>query len=503
VINTGVKTHDHRTKKEEKVIIYNKKSENNFNSCDKMIDALQQQLNLVKTLLDATPTSFVFKDRKFVYRIVNSAFCRFLNKSEEEIIGKTDFDLFLPSAAELYRLDDEKVMQTGELLTQDEAVPGEHRNQWLQVAKIPIFEERGRCVGLVCTVHDITDRKQAEKALQESEEKFRLFFEEEPDYCYMISPEGRILDANKSALRILGYTKEEIVGKSLLEAVYAPSSREKAKALFLKWKHTGSLRNEELNICTKDGQERTVLLSVDSVRDAKGNMLHSVSVQRDITERKQVEEQIKASLREKEILLQEIHHRVKNNMQVISSLLNLQAEFIKDRKVLQILKDSQTRIHSMALVHEELYQSDDLTKINLDEYVRDVAAYVVQSYASNPGVVLTVDVEDITLGIDTAIPFGLIINELVSNCLKHAFPDGRKGEIEIQLRSCHDYVVLTVADNGVGMPEDFDFRNAQSLGLSLVTMLAEDQLNGDISLDRSGGTEVRITVKKVPGSGQG
>ena len=222
-----------------------------------------------------------------------------------------------------------------------------------------------------------------------------------------------------------------------------------------------------------------------------------MDLRRDITERKRTEEQIRASLREKEVLLKEIHHRVKNNMQVIISLLNLQSKHVKDKRDWEIFKDSQNRIKSMALIHDKLYQSKDLASINFAEYIENLARHLFNTYSvSSSAIKLVADIKDVPLDIDTAIPCGLIINELISNSLKYAFPDGREGEIQIKLyASKDDTFSLIVRDNGIGLPEDLDFRNTKSLGLQVVVALVE-QLKGTIELDRSEGTAFKIVFKK-------
>lgn len=415
--------------------------------------------------------------------------------SAEELIGHKSLEFVHPDSRNLL-LENLQTIRRGESKVNNEYRLRTNKGEdvWFETCGTKITF-RGRSADLV-TFNDITERKQAEKKLRESEEKFRLFFENEPEYCYMISPGGKILDINRSALTTLGYKKEEIVGEPVLTTIYAPSSRKKVEQLFMKWKNTGSLENEELNIITKEGRERTVLLSVDSVK-VDGKILCSISVQRDITERKRAEEQIKASLKEKEALLKEIHHRVKNNMQVISSLLSLQSEHIKDKEMLGMFKESQARIKSMALVHEILYQSEDFANIYFDKYIEALAQEVFQIYGVQAErVSLKIEAEDIPLGIDTAIPCGLIINELVSNALKHAFPDG-EGEIEIKFCKIDEHeAALLVKDNGIGIAEDVDFRKTESLGLQLVTLLVEEQLGGCIVLDRSGGTEFCITFKR-------
>jgi two-component sensor histidine kinase len=197
------------------------------------------------------------------------------------------------------------------------------------------------------------------------------------------------------------------------------------------------------------------------------------------------------------VLLKEIHHRVKNNLQVVSSLLDFQSEYIKDQLTLDLFKESQNRVTSMALVHEQLYQSKDLARIDFAEYIRDLTEYLFHSYGANwKAITPKIHVDDVPLSVDTAIPCGLIINELVSNSLKHAFPAAKarsqQGEILVALHSNNAKLTLIVSDNGVGFPKDLDFLNTETLGLRLVNMLNR-QLKGTIELDRSGGTAFKIT----------
>lgn len=218
--------------------------------------------------------------------------------------------------------------------------------------------------------------------------------------------------------------------------------------------------------------------------------------QQEIEERARVEAKIKSSLKEKEILLQEIHHRVKNNLQVISSLLNLQSQGIQDTATLEIFRESQHRIRSMALIHEKLYRSQDLARVDFAEYIRNLASFLIRSYRSR-AVRLNLEAGDVFLAIDNAVPCGLIVNELISNSLKHAFADGREGEIYVKLMQAADHTVrLVVGDNGVGFPEDMDFETTGSLGLQLVTMLVE-QLDGTLDIRNNIGAEFEISFPGV------
>jgi PAS domain S-box-containing protein len=310
------------------------------------------------------------------------------------------------------------------------------------------------------------------------------------DAVVVLDAYNHIVDLNPAARHVIGHGASKAIGQSVKQiwpdlAGQLERSRDMAEA------------GKELALGKGDGQ-RTYDVSISPLADWRGHLISQVVVLRDITERKRAEEQIKASLREKEVLLQEIHHRVKNNLQVISSLLYLQSKNIQDRKTLEMFQESQSRVRSMALVHERLYQSQDLARVDFAEYVRGLANYLFRSYGVNTNVIrLKINSDDVFLGVDTAIPCGLIINELVSNSLKYAFPDGREGEIHIELRvDDGGQFTLMISDNGVGFPKDLDFRDTGSLGLQLVNTLV-GQLEGTIELDRSSGTALRIAFAEL------
>jgi len=230
------------------------------------------------------------------------------------------------------------------------------------------------------------------------------------------------------------------------------------------------------------------------------NILKFVSDQVAMTvHRKKVEAQIKAQLQEKDVLLKEVHHRVKNNMQVISSLLNLQSRRVKDPAVFEMFKESQRRIRSMALIHERLYQSSDLSRIEFSQYLRNLTTHLFHSYQVDASrVQLKLEAEEVHLNINTAIPCGLIVNELVSNALKHGFPEGRKGELEIGLSAVpEDGYVLKIKNDGVGFPEGLDFRKTETLGMQIINTLVE-QIGGRLELSREKGTAFRLEFNELP-----
>ena len=250
-----------------------------------------------------------------------------------------------------------------------------------------------------------------------------------------------------------------------------------------------------------DGQRLTALAHANPIHDASGTLLGAVNVLIDISDRQRTEQALRehearltVALREKEVLLQEIHHRVKNNLQVVCSLLSLQGERLEDAALRQVFQESEQRITTMALIHETLYQVSDMASFHLAPYVQRLGETLLRAYDGEAGrVTLTTHLEAVTLPLDSAVPCGLILHELLSNALKHAFPDGQAGTITLDLRAAPDrHVTLRVADTGVGVPEGFDVRQTDSLGWPLVCALTE-QLGGTLSVARQGGTTVTLT----------
>ena len=222
-------------------------------------------------------------------------------------------------------------------------------------------------------------------------------------------------------------------------------------------------------------------------------------LEKKIAEQERVERELTASLREKEILLHEVHHRVKNNMQVITSLLKIQSGYVRDDDVREMFEECQNRILAMSLVHEKLYKSKDIANVDFKEYIKTLLHDVFWSYGYGFGtgrIKLKMNVDDVSLGVSDAMSCGLIINELVSNSLKHAFPEGRSGEVSVSLCSTgKDKFELVVGDDGVGMPQHLDFRSVETLGMHLIILMAEDQLRGTIELDITDGTEFKVTFE--------
>lgn len=339
-------------------------------------------------------------------------------------------------------------------------------------------------------------RKKAEEALKESQRALYTLLSNLPGMAYRCAnDENFTLEwVSEGCLDLTGYPPTEIEHyKTSYSQLIKPEDREHV------WNTIQNALKEsrpftiEYRIITADGKEKWVWEQGREVKSIEGGLPVLEGFITDITERKKAEEQLKSSLKEKEMLLKEIHHRVKNNLQVITSLLNLQSQYIKDKKTADIFKESQNRIKTMALIHEKLYQSKDLARIDFSEYISNLTRYLFQSYGVNASIIdLKINVDNVLLDVDMAIPCGLIINELISNSLKYAFPPGEKGEIGIDFNTKNNKFILIVWDNGIGIPDNIDFQNTESLGLQLVCILTE-QLGGTIELNKSLGTKFKIT----------
>ena len=289
--------------------------------------------------------------------------------------------------------------------------------------------------------------------------------------------------------------KEEFLHVDVSRLYNVPDGR---KSFQKKMLRDGFVKNEEVLLRKKDGTPFLGSICAVAVREERGRVQYFDGIVEDITERKEAEEKLKTSLLEKEVLLREIHHRVKNNLQIISSLLNLQSRHIEDEFSLDMFQESRDRVRSMALVHEKLYRSDELARVDFCEYIQSLARHLFMSYGINSkGIDLDVDVNDVFLDINTSIPCGLIINELVSNSLKHAFAGRNRGKIRVVLRPDDgDRFKMVVSDDGVGLPKDLDVTQTESLGLQLVSMLVE-QLQGTMRIEKNQGTSFEIVFKKL------
>jgi len=351
----------------------------------------------------------------------------------------------------------------------------------------------GRPLGFAKVLRDLTDRRLAEAALQESEERFRLFIENVREYAlFQTDLTGYITDWNPGAERLFGYAKGEIIGQPA-SRLFTPEDQEAGVLQIEIVRALAGARQQDTRwMVRKDGSRFWAQWVTEPVRDGAGNIRAIAKVLRDETERRRSEEALRASLADKEALLREIHHRVKNNLQVVVSLLSLQAEQMTDPDAVEMFRDTEIRVRAIASIHESLYTSEDLAEIEFGAYARALISDLFALYAvPKDRIRWELDAEDMALSMAQAIPLGLILNELVVNCLKHAFGGGRSGTVRVSLRYVKELLgqeqtldegwgELRVEDDGVGLPDGFDLKQAPSMGLYLVRILTR-QIRGSLT----------------------
>jgi PAS domain S-box-containing protein len=335
-------------------------------------------------------------------------------------------------------------------------------------------------------------RKEAEFAVRRSEHQYRTLIDTSPDAIAVLDSGFAIRMINPQGVAMIGVSgAEDLIGTSAFPLI-AERDRPVIGQLRSAIRRQGVIKHVNLHLVRRDGSEFPAEVSAARTGTAGTDQSGIMVIVRDVTERSNAETQIRQSLQEKEVLLKEVHHRVKNNMQVISSLLSLQTEHISDPEALSSFRESQNRVRSMALVHEKLYRSESLASINFSEYVRDLLASLKRSYTIS-NVDFSIESDDLRLGVDMAIPCGLIINELVSNALKHAFKGRETGTVQVRIHHNGDgKTSVDVEDNGNGLPADFDSRQSSSLGMQLVSMLTE-QIGGSLSVHGGRGTHFTVT----------
>ena len=462
---------------------------------------------------------------------------RILGYPRGSLIGKDPMDYLHPDDLELVRQDLQGVFDRT-----NSGIPTEFRIRkadggylWVEAIANNLLDVPG-VNGIVVTTRPIQQRKEAEDTIRKSEQRLRLALEgADAGFWDWDLPSGKAVFSDRF-YTMLGYVPGEFSADFDAWTGYIhPDDRKRVVADLQRKIQEGESQLEiEYRMRTKDGSWLWILGRGKVVeKNEDGTALRMTGVNIDITNRRlleseirslntvleqrvkdrtealskanealeeenmqrlDAEEKLKESLNEKTMLLKEIHHRVKNNLQIIVSLLNLQSRYVKDESVLATIRESQNRVKAMALVHEKLYRAEDIAHIDIDDYIRFLGTGLSQFYdAKSRGIRFTLESPDIRVDINTAIPLGLILNELISNAFKYAFPKGKSGEVFVSVTREEKTLTVMVRDDGAGIPEDFDWKNTQSLGLRLVNSLV-DQLDGTIELDRTSGTRFTMVL---------
>ncbi len=455
-------------------------------------DALRESDERYRVLVETSNEGIWVMDGDHVTTYVNQAMADMLGHTPSEMTGKKVEDFFFPEDMEFHR-DRMTARHSGK----DEIYERRFRKKdgsvlWTLVSAKALRNDQGGFAGSFAMFIDITEAKSSQDALRLSEERFRALTTATSDVVYHMSADWREMLYLDDQGFIPGTEKSSA---GWLSKYIHPDDRDRVTAVIKEAIRSKRVFEFEHRVIRADGSHGWVFSRAVPLLDDRGEIIEWFGAASDITGRKQAEEDIKNSLHEKEILLKEIHHRVKNNLMVVSSILNLQSETIRDRKARDLIEDCRKRVQAMSLVHNRLYRSSDLAHINFREYTGDLLADIARSYGDRAGnIALVTDVGDITFDIDTAMPLGLIMNELVSNAMKHGFSGERKGTITVSLHENREHFLFAVKDDGIGFPRDMDFTGTESLGMQLVVTLVS-QLEGSIELVRDNGTEFRITFR--------
>jgi PAS domain S-box-containing protein len=456
---------------------------------------LQTTQKYTRRLIDSSLDMICASDKENFITEFNLAAQRTFGYNAQEVIGKPITFLF-QSPRQWTQVYDELIngsaAYAGEIASQKKN--GEVFISFLSASVLK--NDFGEVIGTMGVSRDISELKKTEEQINIQAAKLNSIIESSTHYIWTFNRDLNLTSFNDNYAQMMfrryGFMVE--VGTHLFKGKFVSTPEHndfwmiRSLAAF-----SGIPQNFETSFFHPDTGTTSwmeVFLNPIYGVDKKVNEISGIG--HDITEKKLSEEKIRQSLKEKEVLLKEVHHRVKNNLQVISSILNLQSSYVKDRKTLEILRESQNRIKSMAFIHESLYQTKDFSSINFSEYVTNLSNNLVHSYQNfEDQVDLDMKIQDVYLNLDIAIPCGLIINEILSNALKYAFPNNRSGKIHINLSHKDQEITLIIRDNGVGLPAHIDYKNTESLGLQLVVTLV-DQLGGSIKLDRVKGTKFTI-----------
>jgi PAS domain S-box-containing protein len=443
-------------------------------------------------LYDFAPVGYFTLDENGIIQRVNLTGCDIFGIPRNQLVRRA-FIIFIPTSSRKSFHDHLQESRKSHAKKQCiiELKPRDKTPIFVSLDTQAVLNDNGTFKEFRIIITDINQLKKTEIALHESGKKYKNLADLLPQMVVELNKNCEFTFANRAVFELTGYTREDLDGFKLYQLVI-PEDQIRVKENILQIMNGEEIGGIEYTAQRKDGGKFPIVVYCSKIITDNA-LVGFRAIILDYTELKEAKDKVQKSLEEKEILLKEIHHRVKNNLVIISSLLNLQSNYIKDKSSRDMFLESQRRAKSMAIIHERMYQSTDLKRIDFGDYIRTLCMDLYRTYVSNPEKIkLHMDLEPVKVDINTAIPCGLILNELVSNAMKHAFPDDREGELNIKFYSIGKNLILSVLDNGVGFPNDIDFKKIDSLGLNIVNSLVE-QIDGEIEMIRDGGTEFTIT----------
>ncbi|MCX6910481.1 MAG: PAS domain S-box protein [Verrucomicrobia bacterium] len=466
-------------------------------------EKLRESEERFRQIFEESPSGMAIVGADLRYIQANAAFCKMLGYSEEELTSLTSKAITHPEHLKQDVESVEKLLR-GDIpvyRTEKRYIRKDKEIVWCSVVATVIRDKQGRAMYYLVMAQNITQRKRVEEGLAREQSLLSSLITTIPDNIYFKDLDSRFVRINEAMSRAFGLRDAgEAVGKmdaDFFAAEHARQALEDEKRVINRGE---SMVGKEEKEIWPDGRVTWVSTTKVPLRDKTGKITGLVGISRDITDHKRAEEEIRASLEEKTVLLKEVHHRVKNNLQIVISLLNLQAVRTKNMAALDTLQETGNRVRSMALLHETLYRSQNLAHVNFAHYIENICSHLFRSYGPKVAhIKLEPHLENVDIDLDRAVSCGLIINELVSNALKHAFPGARAGRIEVELRTTpQEQIVLRVADDGVGLPADLDIRQTSTLGHQLVFMLLE-KLRGAVEVTRDHGVAFHITFQAKQG----
>lgn len=455
-----------------------------------MEERIANNEKMLTSILDTLPVILFAKDinNDFKFTLWNKQAEEVFGLKAEQCIGKNDYDFFSKEAADLYRKADlETLKNEGIIDIPEETVQTTNGPVLIHTLKTIVRDKNGKPLYLLGVSENISELKKINETLKVSEERYRSLVENSPLTIATTDRDENIQFINFSGT---GRNVNELIGHSIYDFVtdeHKQLIKEAHRKVFnTKKSVTYEIERNDINGVKRWFQSHAGPLMI-------GDEVIGLTIfTRDITERIENEEKIKKSLKEKEILLQEVHHRVKNNLQIISSILNLQTRSINDPKIHELIKETRYRIMSMSFIHDLLYQTKDFTNIDFSKYLQNITSNIMNTYTLNKNISLNLETEPIFLNLDNAIPCGLIVNELITNAFKYAFPGGKTGEIKVVLKLVDRKVILSVADNGIGISKELDYKTTESLGFQLINSLVT-QIGGELIYINGQGTQFTVS----------